>query len=404
MSLSNHPEWDRLLLGCQKNDAQLVKQLLLPEEEGGAGISANHANAIGQSALHIASWWAHVDCTALLLEHNASVDATNTLTNATPLHCACLSNRAIGTPRRLETIKMLLETGSNPEALDKDGKRPIDLVDTTDPDLTEIKKLFLSTTIVIAEKFYYQSPSQEQPIFQAVKEKSLDLLESSLSSLAYSLSSSTNKSVRYDQRTPLQLLVTKWCEIDQVDPFFSNAMSIFVGKVSQYQDTSNDRISNMTCYLEEVGSASFCVDLLCDSILHLYKQRKSIDDPLIAGWISAVNTLLTFLPATTDIADINSLSSSAWLEIARRNYLDLARLWWCQFHINPTTVVGRQGMTPLHFAARSGKLEMVEFFLKIYPRVSIHAQNQLGQTPLQAALVNGHESVSKLLQGFAIQE
>ena len=48
------PEWDRLLSACQKNNVDLVVQLLEKD-----GISPSHANRVGQSALHIAALWGH---------------------------------------------------------------------------------------------------------------------------------------------------------------------------------------------------------------------------------------------------------------------------------------------------------------------------------------------------------
>ena len=48
------PEWDRLLSACQKNNVDLVVQLLEKD-----AISPSHANRVGQSALHIAALWGH---------------------------------------------------------------------------------------------------------------------------------------------------------------------------------------------------------------------------------------------------------------------------------------------------------------------------------------------------------
>jgi hypothetical protein len=59
-------------------------------------------------------------------------------------------------------------------------------------------------------------------------------------------------------------------------------------------------------------------------------------------------------------------AQEAWLEIARRNYLDVAHLWWDDFKSRPSAwsiPKARHDMTPLQFAARSGHMEMVEFLL-----------------------------------------
>ena len=48
------PEWDQLLVASQKNLPDVIWQLV---NEG--GVSPSHANAVGQSALHVASLWGH---------------------------------------------------------------------------------------------------------------------------------------------------------------------------------------------------------------------------------------------------------------------------------------------------------------------------------------------------------
>lgn len=48
------PEWDMLLSAAQKNRPELIREMI---EIG--GVSPSHANAVGQSALHIAALWGH---------------------------------------------------------------------------------------------------------------------------------------------------------------------------------------------------------------------------------------------------------------------------------------------------------------------------------------------------------
>lgn len=48
----SRPEWDVILSAAMKNKPDEIKRLV--EEEG---ISPSHANAVAQSALHIASLW-----------------------------------------------------------------------------------------------------------------------------------------------------------------------------------------------------------------------------------------------------------------------------------------------------------------------------------------------------------
>jgi hypothetical protein len=48
------PEWDLLLSAAQKNQPDRIRDMISQEK-----VNASHANAVGQSALHIAALWGH---------------------------------------------------------------------------------------------------------------------------------------------------------------------------------------------------------------------------------------------------------------------------------------------------------------------------------------------------------
>jgi len=45
------PEWDLLLSAAQKNQPDRIKEMVR------SGVSASHANGVGQTALHVAALW-----------------------------------------------------------------------------------------------------------------------------------------------------------------------------------------------------------------------------------------------------------------------------------------------------------------------------------------------------------
>ena len=57
----------------------------------------------------------------------------------------------------------------------------------------------------------------------------------------------------------------------------------------------------------------------------------------------------------------------------------------------PPDMLGLYGDTPLHAAASSGHLEVVDYLLKSQADPS--AQNDMGQTPLVCAAMHGHDNV-----------
>ena len=106
----------------------------------------------------------------------------------------------------------------------------------------------------------------------------------------------------------------------------------------------------------------------------------------------------------------------AWITIARHNYFELAELWWDRLNLSPIGVINRQGMTALQFAARSGHLLMVQWFIR--HRISnsiaysedgansnylldwVQHCDQRGQTALSSAKANDHEQIVQFLESY----
>ena len=140
---NHHPEWDCLLIACQKNDGDAVSNFVKVDVQ-----SIHHTNTMGQSALHIAALWNHVECVKILLDHGANVHGRNTFTGATPLH-ECIQSfhfhpaqqqqyrhrRRLSSPskteqnyrrQQIDCIKLLLEANADPNALDAMNRTPLE--------------------------------------------------------------------------------------------------------------------------------------------------------------------------------------------------------------------------------------------------------------------------------------
>jgi ankyrin repeat protein len=364
-SLSPRPDWDRLLMACLKDQVEVVRELL------DNGVSADHANSVGQSALHICAWWGRVECMELLFaaQRSVIVHAGNRLTGATPLHCSIQSSQAaLRKPQRLRCIDLLLQHGADPTKLDLLGRTPVEYLDDEDIDRTEILALL--------------EPSQPA-IFKALaSRRNVDELQTILSR------DTTQINAVYQGVTPLLQVVHTWCD-DHDDDDDDHAGDSFC--TTTFQFLVNNGVADLTATNDNDETA---VDLLCTSILQRYKQSKSIEDTALKAWKAAVDMLVE------KNATHGASATTVWLEIARRNYLELAELWttWKISPVGDTIVMNRQSMTPLQFAARSGHAQMVDLLLREYPMIDISHQDQRGQTALQAAQVNGHDEIFQMLQ------
>ena len=214
------------------------------------------------------------------------------------------------------------------------------------------------------------------------------------------------------------------------------------------------RINNM----EEQQHPYNALDLLCQGIFTLYQQELACSNESTATAADNITTSSSTFQQWSKLAlklvyefDSKPCCSDTthriWFEICRRNYKDLASLWWgtpprnstrCHslsqnldrhLNISPLQVCNRQNMSPLHFAARSGHLEMVQWLLdteqswstllKSLSSTSSSSTQQpvsswllnhkdcRGKTPLDAAEANGRDDVVQFLlerQGPAKQE
>jgi len=333
------PEWDQLLIASQKNQPDTLLKLLQEDH-----VSPNHANPVGQSALHIASWWGHSDCVKILLEHGANAQACNRITGGTPLHGTIQSNRAVWRKKeRLECLRLLLEYGADPNAKDDLGKVPLDyLEDDEDLHRRDIEKCF---ELALKEK------ENKPELFTILECQNEDHLAAFLTR-----ASKDHLQVTFANSTPLLYLVSEWCgeskDDDETTFWYQNA-------IRRLLQVDVDVES-----LDENGSS--CVDLLCE----------------------AVAISLT-------------IAKDAWLEIARRNFMGLATMWQ-GWSVSPDGVVNRQGMTPLQFAARSGHVDMVQFLVENFGTDMMHFKDERGRTALDAAQANQRDGVVEYLKAQLI--
>ncbi len=86
-----------------------------------SGAGVNERNNLHQTALSAAALRGNYIIAKMLLERGASVDGKDTRFGSTPLHCAYQKGH-----KKLATL--LLKAGANPSALNKAGRRPIDLL------------------------------------------------------------------------------------------------------------------------------------------------------------------------------------------------------------------------------------------------------------------------------------
>jgi ankyrin repeat protein len=83
-------------------------------------------------------------------------------------------------------------------------------------------------------------------------------------------------------------------------------------------------------------------------------------------------------------------------DAARRGNTGTIWFWIAHLKADPNTR-GRQGMTPLHFAARSGKADVAELLLS-FDGIDLTVVDDRGKSSMDAAVANGRQEVVDLLK------
>ena len=105
---------------AQQNDVTKIWDLIV-----GTKVHASYANVIGQTPLHVAVLWGHLEATTMLLELGANPNAQNSYREATPLHLV-LESEKVSCHVKAQIIDLLLESGAHTTIQDRSNNYPID--------------------------------------------------------------------------------------------------------------------------------------------------------------------------------------------------------------------------------------------------------------------------------------
>jgi ankyrin repeat protein len=426
-----NPEWDCLLIACQKGDASAARRILRDHPS-----CNSHTNPMGQSALHIAAWWSHIQCVEILLQSGADATAVNSF-GSTPLHECLQSNKVHRSNnakrrRRIECVSLLLQGKADAHAFDVLGRVPLECFVVADQDdvadHVEIEELIFAHDKAInnpLQTILQKMNSKEWTTLEEIDQLWFDLvipnldLRSTCTLLSTELLSMTEAWIDREENTSednhyyLECVTWVWSKLVEILPGI------------EYKGGDDESIPDLH-YLNSVlqTTLSRLSIALFNRYEDLYRMKKSSfkespcllrDDVTLSSW-TKLSTLLVRERDDIVLTNADGSSSSSkdwtdfdniqqtWMTIARRDYFELAQLWWDRLKISPIGVVNRQGMTALQFAARSGHFCMVEWLIRHPSRKTvlqwIEHQDHRGHTAMEAAHANRHEEIVELLEDY----
>jgi ankyrin repeat protein len=324
-----------------------------------------------------------------LIEGGANVNAQNSMTGASPLHMVVMSRKA-SAEKTLAVANVLLQGGADVNLADNYGSLPAHHA-TSIPDADLSRKLI--------EILQPVTP----PLFQAIADCNPSAVEQLLSNNDNDNDTASLVSTKYCGRTPLQV-----CVSDLLTMATESCSSLKEEEVSASALKSIQLLAICKTLLEagsdpNIGSAGSDDEedepplyRVCGALRQAYKQGDQGQGLVVVELLQEVAKLLLGAGAK-----VESTTTQLLHEAARRNETDMARFLVETLNIDPNGP-GRQGMTPLQFAARSGRMEILNYFLSL-SSIDVQATDDRGQTALDAARVNGHEGAVATLEAHIPQ-
>eukprot|EP00550_Attheya_septentrionalis_P007375 CAMPEP_0198295330 /NCGR_PEP_ID=MMETSP1449-20131203/27213_1 /TAXON_ID=420275 /ORGANISM="Attheya septentrionalis, Strain CCMP2084" /LENGTH=430 /DNA_ID=CAMNT_0043995609 /DNA_START=113 /DNA_END=1405 /DNA_ORIENTATION=+ len=427
--MSSYPEWDRILSASQRNDAARIHRLV--DEEG---VSPNHANVVGQSALHVAAFWGNVEAMEALLSYSdvIEVNATNRITVATPLHCTVQSSKEPAS-RRAMCAQLLLEAGADPTCLDQYGSSPLHYCQ--DDDTSETNNADEMRTILSSK---LERPAWIQLIDNDVLSSSsngnnetIDWFESNLlekneddvsviqerdattkcTPLLYAfdrfLGLIEKDSIEEEQKEGMKVLLSicQWLlEKGHANP---NDVPQNIGSESSQSPDRHLPTENTVSHEQKTQSEDGSENIMDPSDMPLHRvcvalqticlqRMKQNDGKEVEEPLKQMAYLLKSHGAVVS-GETEQLLHNA----ARRNVIAFVKFAVERLEMNPNAQ-GRQGMTPLHFAARSGQTSVAQYLLSL-PQIDVSIQDDRGKTALDAAQSNDKLDIVALILGLSQQ-
>ncbi|GFH62106.1 hypothetical protein CTEN210_18582 [Chaetoceros tenuissimus] len=409
-----NPEWDKLLIAAQKNLPDVIKDLVQNK-----GVSASHSNVINQSALHIACLWGNVEATKALLEEGASVSIQNTISGATPLH-SCIQSSKEPNLNRLECAKLLIEYGADVHQKDNFGLRPLDAFFAeyhrsqghTSPDGKMLIQPVLDFSLEDNPYEYQMLDLLEDTMQQAEDDlKLIPFLNDGLFRDVLDLLENYESDLNVDEvdpktgQMPINIAVDAFvenCNTDDIDTVHENEATDVLYKVICMlidKGCTIDAIPSKN--IEQTTDASTLAPLykICNQILDFYSENEL--NPSREKYMERCKEIAKRMKnkgaSMTD-------KVIQMMHTAARKGLTLAVEFWIRdLQVDPN-IKGRQGLTVLHFAARSGKTRVVELLFRLNDELDLSLDiNQVddrGKTALDAAIANGKDDIVELIEAY----
>lgn len=277
------------------------------------------------------------------------------------MHCAVQSAKADTLEKRIECIRILMQHGADPLVKDDYGRVPYDYIHEKDEiAMEEMKRLlqpklelwgYLETADLDAMERYFQNPGNENVVL-----------------------------VDHNGNTPVLFAIkTLFAEENDIHNELPAVLNLLFRHSADMDPNRPD------------SNGETPLHLLCNRFYLIAKTQSGAE--ALSQTQSTVNECVQILLSHS--ASITQPTQSLLHDAARRGNVPMIHFLLRALGID-ANVRGRQGLTPLHFASRTGMVEAVRALLDAGADVAI--ADDRGKTALDAAAVNDKADVVRLLQ------
>lgn len=390
------PEWDLLLSYARKDLPEEIRRLVY----GPVGCDPSHSNPVGQTALHVASLWGSLDAATELLHAGADPNARNRITGASPLHMAVKGFTGGGGPggrrtdeaRMIAVVDALIASGADRAQPDNYGATPLDQLEA---DMEESSMPSPSQQRLL-EKL---APEKPRP-FVAIDERNIERLQEALQTAhapPADLRHRGHNLVSYVVREIASVAAAPDGDADADTGRSCDDLSVLAGMLTAILHVEGGIDAAHKHQDNQGGSYT---PLYCALTLLRDAYKGSSSQPTAAATEWALEDIALDLAVADDDAvasdgDVQQLLHQA----ARRGELRFAEFLVEGVGVDPNAR-NRQGMTPLHFAARSGQMSVLEYLLRLGQgtAVRVDAEDDRGKTALDAARANDKVGAVRMLE------
>lgn len=304
------------------------------------GVNVNSANENGASVMHRAAKRGDIDIVKALLKHKPDLSLTLPQNNATALHIAAREGH-------IEVVVSLVQYGASASVLDNEERTPLAI--SAEKSHTDVVKFLLENVTDTAELVAIMT--NEQISSHEVK----------------------------------QLIVQK---IKSIDPEIDVSM-FFKGSVDAVKDSRWDEfLSHKNENVREAARALANNDIsTAVENLTVLLEHMPNDNIWQAARSGSIKNVQSWLERGVDINARQKLEKGIYntplcFGITSGNISLVEYLLQNGADIND---MDSEGNTPLHYAAVSGEMEMVQLF---FDKVDINSKNNAGKTPLAVTTID----------------